>query len=456
MASPYPGALVFSVETNAVKFWSAGRQGMLPASSVLGIAKATAAVPIPFGGAPLEGLVLQDGEWLPQVDWGAHWGGSVAAGAYRIKVRTARGPVGLRVDAVTLARQEDAEAEPALPAMEALVAPWAEGAAGTAVAADQHPEPQLPLMLVTAGGHTLAIHAAEVLRVERPQGVWSLRGGAAGECRVALADGPLAGESLGRWLAPAADPGPESWALLVAGIEGPLALLVSAIEGLTTVSSRQLRRIRQRSGAWSDWLLDPERGSIELLDLAQWRGGAHGEVPAPAAGHRLPAAAAALAAERRRGLEARRGLAVTAGPFSCVLPATRVGRVLEGLHGAQLGSRRRRGSRPLLDLGLLLGLEPISLDQGRALWLVREGRAPLALLADAATIVAADLAWQPLPAVPAAARAFFSAIAWDADRCHLQVSEALFQPQPGGLVRDRVRDALRGWLACDPDPQSCA
>lgn len=433
-------------------FWSASRQGALPAASILDVTMASTAMPTPLGPPAFEGMVAQDGLLAPQVDWVAHWGGAARSGIYRMRVQTSHGPVWFRVDHLALSGGDVSPVVAETVAeMEALVAPLAlaETDASLPPLPVDVPADEISLLIVETWGQTLALPATQVLRVERPLSVWAVRAGQPSERQVALADGLMAGISLGQWLKPSeAVEAEDAWALVVAGEGGPVALLIHLVHGLVAVPRRCLRRMMHGSGE-SIGYLDPQRGAVEVLDPAELIGqrktapksGKIGQppliTPAPRLSGRL--------SEGRRGLETKRGLLVQAGPHACVLPSQMVLRVVQESHPDALLTRCRRGYYPLVDLALMLGLGPLPFP-GRVLWIARRRRTPLAILVESVAAVEPDLVWRPLPVVPAPVRQLFSAVVHHGARCQWLIREDLFESASDPEVKSRIQGALRGWL----------
>ncbi|CAK0777481.1 putative CheW-like domain-containing protein [Gammaproteobacteria bacterium] len=443
-------------------FWSAGRQGVLPVASVINISVASAAMPVPFASPFFEGIVVQDGLLTPQIDWTAYWGGAARSGGYRMRVRTSRGPVWFRVDRVLPPGSggvgSDAPAE-MLTEMETLIAPLA-------VATDDPNPPSLAacawdheiaLLMVESQGQTLALPAAAVLRVEQPAEVWPTRAGAPGERQVVLAEGLLAGVSLEHWLGqPVSVTTERAWALVVAGGEGRMAILVTAVQGLVAASPQRIRRMA-RGSRESFWYLDAQRGAIEVLDPAAVTGcSSAGPTlserlkparPPPSLGSRNPA-------ERRCGLGAKRGLAVRAGSFHCLFPSTPIVQVIREVQNHSILTRRRAGCYPVIDLAQLLGGKPSAAR--RALLVKRRGPLPLALLVEEVALAEPDLTWRPFPAVPAEVQDFFAAIAiaqntaQNGERSWLLLREGLFQGKVSPATKARIRASIRGWIEAIP------
>ncbi len=439
-------------------FWSAGRQGALPVTSVMNISIASAATPIPFGPPAFEGVVAHDGMITPQIDWVAHWGGTARSGIYRMRVQTSRGPVWFRVD--SLALPGNSPSGGALPMVAEAVAETVadmESLVSLLAVAGDDPNPPLPfanpqdhevtLLVTETQGRTVALPAAAVLRVERPAQVWTVRAGQPSERQVALTDGLMAGVSLGHWLGyPVPVAAENAWALVVTGSEGRVAILTASLQGLVSLPPHRLRRMVRGSDE-SFWFLDAQRGAIEVLDPATMTGRLE---TGPALGQRLkPPVPLPLdtrnPAERRRGLDAKRGLMARVGPYTCLFPAAMLLRVIRQVDPDQIHAKRRAGDYPVVDLARLLGLEP-SGTQGRALLVKHRGRQPLVILADEVTLCKPDLKWRPFPAVPLAVHELFAAIAQEEGQVWLLLREGLFQGRSNPAASVRIREAVRGWI----------
>ena len=85
-----------------VVYSSAGQSRVLPAAVVLDVAPARPAAPLPFAPTALEGLVETDGRLAPQWDLPQAMGGAARAGRCSILIATTRGPIRVRVDAVSV------------------------------------------------------------------------------------------------------------------------------------------------------------------------------------------------------------------------------------------------------------------------------------------------------------------------------------------------------------------
>lgn len=447
-------------EPDSLIFSSAGRQAWLPADRVSMVSTARDAFTIPFGGADFEGLVLLDGGGLaPQIDWTAHWGGASRAGCYRICVDTTRGPVWFRVDAIASpASGVSAKGGSALADMEACVESLTSaGDSGETPSARASREEgaKVFLLIVEARGQRFAIPAEDVSRVERPLSVGRLRDNVHWGRRVELAGGLCPGVCLGLWhQGSETDNGEEvGFALVLADLTQSVALLVGQVVGLFAVSRERIQRLSHGSGD-SCWYLDPEHGPVEVIDSGEIPGcessaGAVRRLVAVDVGRPQAAAVeqAGQHAERRRGLDARRGLSARVGGYSCVFPDRIVLRVAHGIPREGMFTGRRPGCFPVFDLGLLLGVGPVSTASGRVFWVARRGRSPVAILAERLAILDHDLIWYPRAAVPILFDRFCAALGGDGSgQLHWLVRETIFERKSDPDVRRRCRDALRGWI----------
>lgn len=428
-------------------FWSAGRQGYLPAEVVLNISAITPATPIPFGSSIVEGMVSQEHGPCCQIDWTAHWGGAAGSGTYRMRIRTARGPVWFRVDSVALTTADDSQ-DSTQPELEALVTSWSAGFAASLPdpVAPSAPDDELALLMFETRGQILALPATSVLRIERPLGIWPLRSGHSSARRVALQQGMMAGLALGQWLNPESPSQTDDWALMVATATGPLALLVQRIHGLLTVSRQDLRLI-VHGESQSVWYHDAKHGPIELLELAAFAG-QQAQTPLASILRLSPeiAPTSTPGQETRQGLGVRRGLVAQLGHFGCVFPGSRILQVDRVLAPAFLKQQRHPGHAPLFDLAMLLGQEPQALTQSRILWLARDGRPPLAILVRELTILRPDQIEHALPALPPPLHDWFSSLIHEDAHCLFLFHSELLHGRFSHALKARAQAAFRGWI----------
>ena len=427
-----------------VVYSSAGQSRVLPAAVVLDVAPARPAAPLPFAPTALEGLVETDGRLAPQWDLPQAMGGAARAGRCSMLIATTRGPIRVRVDAVSVvgsAREPAPDLPSGLAAIEALAATLAPADTVPVLAPEAATAIARPLevLLVASHGLVLALPALGVEQVARHQGTRALRTGHPGERVVVIGNDLLPGWSLSAWLgqAPAEPQAEEGWAVILRGDGGRTALTVAEVRGLVSVPADRVRRLSHRNGA-TLWLSDPGRGAIEVIEPAGVAGLPVGVTdPVPDAALPPPTARP----ERR---SADRGLlAATVGPFTCVFPVAMVAEVLGTPDRRRWSAWRSRNAWPVLDPALLLGLPgpDAASSPMLVLMLKRPGRRSLALPAAGIRPADARPGWQPLPPVPPPVRALFRAVRIRGATCELLVRDAAVR-ETGHLVKR----ALTGWL----------
>ncbi|MCW2249390.1 chemotaxis signal transduction protein [Azospirillum fermentarium] len=439
----------------AVVYSAAGRSRFLPAADVLWVGPALPACAIPGASGVYEGVDLDGPAVAVRIDLVQALGGTARTGRTAMTVRTERGPASLRVDSAALAA-DPGDSPPGWEEIGALMAPL--GAAvigdGPSPAEPVLPAPETGVLVVQSGNRRVALPAGAVERVERHQGAWKPLSTGAGE-RVVAVDGTiLPGHALGAWLegeeaGRAAPDAAESqgWAVILRDDAGQsFAMTVDAVHGLVSVPSGQIRRLPHRDGV-SVWVPDGAAGLIQMIHPART-----GPVP-PASGGMGADAVSAPPPDGAMGTDRGAGIAVTVGPFLCVLPA---GRVREVRSGAEcLWSCRHGGRIPVFDAAVMLGLPPSSPDGRKTVVVERPNQEPYGLLASAVEHRAAGAGWLPLPAVPPLVHALFQAIrptgpsGADSSLEWLVRDEALIRPPQEPAFTALVAGALAGWLEVD-------
>lgn len=437
----------------------AGRRASLPVAAVADIAAALPALKLPFAadaftGDAFEGAVPSGGALTAQIDLVRAWGGSAGEGRYTLLVRTTHGPVRIRVGRVSgpapghasdRVLAEAAEPGCGLAEIEALLA----GCLGRAPALPPPPlsvsvSAGLAVLVLQAGGQRIAVPAADVEAVAQVQAAWRPRGGGIDERIVALAMGLLPGCALADWLgmSPAtmhagATPAMtgDAWAVVMQAGGRRFAVTAERVHmpPRIPVASVEMLRLRQDRAVW---LTDAAGARLELVSPSAFAmpKGAGQAVPELA----VPPPRASRAVPRPTG----GGVALRAGPFSCVLPQEVVGGVHTGLHPGPV-----RGPRavPVFDAGTLLGL-PRSPALSPLVVLHRPGRRSVALVAEAVTLAAPASDWVTLPPAPAALHAVFDAARPLAGVCQLRLRKAALAQRTSLLSPTAVRAAFRGWI----------
>ena len=429
-----------SSQTKAVlRFWSAGRQGVIPTESVLTISLAPSPHPIPFSADLLEGITAQEGLLTPQIDWTGHWGGVPGSGKYQIRVATSRGPVGLRVDG--LAHEEGyTEPETTLREVEYFVGTFAKMVPhSTFVPQPEQQLDEITLLAVACGGQRVALLAAEVSRIARPDGIWSE---SPDEYWVSLDGDLIPGYSLAHFLGHSVDQVNQDlgWALLISGKEGLVALLTDTVYGLINIPCHCLRRL-----VFAEQLkvgyLDKDHGAIEVLDPKQLLGQPSvlfsnwdfSDFPSPVL--------AGIFADSRY-------LVTKIGPYCLVFLASLVISVIRDVEERQISTSRHRRSYPLLNLSHLMEVNGKAASQ-RILLIQRPGRVPVAIIVDEVSMSRAPWVWQALPPLPTISHRLFSAIGWDGDGLKLQVREDLFNKKIPDTLYSCIRRAWCGWITLE-------
>jgi chemotaxis signal transduction protein len=449
--------------TDLFYFKSRDHYGALPIDRVLRILPKMVVFKLPFSTGPLAGLVPFDGTLAPLVMLSDDGDQPADAGGYFLLIRTQKGQILFRVDAVSGSRFPSAEGRLLTEhEIEALAADFSEAAAGRdaipAPLATEAPDSDIAFLIVEAAGTLIAIPATAVARVDRHRQSKPMRGFEACERLVTLS-GPgatgtlMAGFSLGHWLDRTVAPEAEPWALVVDSPSHPFAVTVPAIHGLVTASGRAIHAVPHRQGT-SFWYLDPAQGPIEILEPTAF-GGPPGSGPGLA--NRLPPPPAPTGTrskdtrERRHGLQARRGLAARVGGYYCVFPATSIVEIVATVNPADVAGRQA-GDCPVLDLSVLLGL-PAREEPGRALVVARRGRRTLMVLADDVGTIPLETVWHPLPPVPAGIRHLFEAIGYDGKRLYFLVREEALGSRPTRSVAALAKRSFVGFMG-RPGPQA--
>lgn len=439
----------------AVVYSAAGQSRFLPASDVLWVGPALSACPIPGASGVYEGVDLGGPEVAVRIDLVQALGGGARTGPVAMTVRTERGLASFRVDTAALA----ADAGDSLPGWDEirdLMAPL-----GVAVTGDgpppaepARPAPETGVIVVQSGNRRVALPAVAVERVERHQGAWKPLATGAGERAVAVDGAILPGHALSVWLEGAETGGeaPDAaesrgWAVILRDDEGqPFAMTVDAVHGLVAVPSGQIRRLSHRDGV-SVWVPDGAAGLIQMIRPA--RTGFAPLVPGGMGANAVSAPPPARPEGQGRGA----GIALTVGPFVCVLPT---GRVREVRSGAERLWSCRHGVRiPVFDAAVMLGLPPSSPIGRKTVVIERPDQEPYGLLASAVEHRAAGDGWLPLPAAAPLIHALFHAIrpadpAGDGSSLEWLVrDEALIRPPQEPAFTALVAGALAGWLDVD-------
>lgn len=422
----------------------AGRGWSLPSDSVLDIGLAGPVAPIPFASDTYEGIVFAEDGPVARVDLGLAQGGPARNGHYAATVRTAVGPVSLRVDSVSLDGGGD------LPDGMAAIAAATTGLTTAAVGQVTAREPEAArrgAVLVRAAGRRLALFADSVLRAERHDGAWRPLTAAPGERVVLIGGEPVAGHSLPVWLGGAEDGGESAadsagWALLIRDGDDAFALTIDDLCGLIELPASEIRFLPQSAG-WSAWIPDRDavggRGFVQVLN---------------------PTRAGLTAFPRNEGAAAGRvgdpeergeggGTLLSLGPFRCVLPAADVLDVRCRAGAERLAHRRGPGRLPAFDAAALLGLPPSGPDPVYAAIIGRPGRRDAALLASALEPCPARWDWHPLPAVPAAVGALFRSVRPSGEAVDLLMHEDAPRRAWRTAAAGAAANALAGWLEKD-------
>lgn len=405
---------------------AAGRRFSLAADDVSDVSVATAAVPIPHGGDICEGVVDRSGEATIRVRLGKDDGGRFA-----VVVRTPRGPVQIRADAVAFAEDGGCDGlDDALPFIERRLSGFADSqlSNGGAPMAERRIEKATELLIADVAGRTIATPACDVLRIARPTAFWKTD--RPGHIVIETGDGVLPGFFRGG----VAD---APWVVAVR-IDGKVAaVLADAIHGIVAAPRDCIQRI-DHAGIVSIWFKDTARGAIEIVAPGVLAG-------TPDASSPMVLVAESDDASESRPARMTRGVEATVGPFSCVFDGDCVGAVVRGLVPDDVQVRRVRGACPAFDLATLLGLSRPAAFPKRAIVTSRFARRSVVLLADDLAPAETDAIWKPLPVVPSVVRSLFKAMAIEGGRGRFLVEEAaLIRPPPS--VAALVSEAFAGWL----------
>ena len=443
-----PGKYLGAGSPDMVIFAAAGMRWTLPVAVTRDFGLAVAASPVPFAPDAFEGLVDADGLLAAQLDLSRALGGA-GGGRYSMLVDSAAGPLRLRVESVAFAASAAASAglAPGLPEIATLAAAMAAAdvTAGTAPppaeAADGRP---FEALIVRSAGTPVALPALVVERVGRHRGARENRRGAAGELIVAIEDDILPGWSLAERLELEPGGGGEGWAVVIRLGGRRFALTVGEVHGVEPVPSRRVRRIHHGERA-SLWLPDTGYGSdsglIELVDPGILAGGG-----SALSGVFDPADLDEPAAPPEQRVADRGKLAVSVGPFSCVVPTSLIGEVLGDVGAGRVSRHRFHGALPLLDAAPLLGLPSAGGVSGRVLVINRRGRRRLALRVNAIAPAALTPPWRPLPALPVAARRLFQAVRLEGEASTFLLREDVFDRACHAVVAGLPEAAFLGWL----------
>ncbi len=231
-------------------------------------------------------------------------------------------------------------------------------------------------------------------------------------------------------------------------------MTVTSLHGIAEANAGAVQSMTSHQGT-SLWYLDPARGPLEIMDPgvfgrsqdvgAQNPGGDPASFVPPT--QRKITEDAQGGAERRRGLEIKRGVAARVGPYFCVFPATSALTIIAdpGQGQCGLGDGRRPGDCVVLDLALLLGVCP-NKERGRAIVVKRGGRRTLIVRADDVVTVSPENVWYPLPTVPARFRDLFAAIGYDGNRFYFLVREEALLKRPTPMVSALAQRAFLGFV----------
>ena len=429
------------------RFW-------LPAHAVIGIARATAATPVPFALPAYEGLVERDGVLAPQIDLSHAMGGPARTGAYSVLVQSATGLLRIRVDDVSLTPSAlDGETLPGLTEINNLCATLGLTAAVHRLnlqteKADQASLQPFEALLVRSGASLFALPAQDVARVERRQGTAPLRKGRVAERLVAVDGDVLAGWSLAAWLNGAPDQGSgddtqEDWVLIIRLGSRLAALTVSDIQQFISIPPQQLRQVQHQSGELT-FIQTPEYGLVEVLRPEFFDDSASPIKPL-SRNHSEPAQQIQHRDSERR-LTERGPLAIRLGFLSCAFSETAIAEICGEITPDQISPRRTAGACPLFDPARLLGQPDIDTWPSRILRLKRPGRYPIALLAPGIGPIAAHPKWQSLPLVPPILHDFFHRVRLNEPITEFLVSDTMLSKAPSPQSAGLLKTAMRGWI----------
>ena len=434
-----------------IQFECGGRRASLPVGVVLGISKAAVAKALPFTDENIEGIVFVESGPILQIDLTCCWGGIARTGRYSLLVQTSKGPVLLRVDAVSSGGYARAQASPSvLDEIEGLLHRFAPA---DITACDQGPAKAqdsegIDLLIVEASGMKVAFPTLAVLQADRHQGTVSVRGGEDGERLVTLAGNILAGYSLGRWLG-AGEPTEEPWGLLFHCGARRIAVTVDAIHGLVKAPLHELRSATLRHRTLICFP-DPRFGLLEIIEPGTLIEPESDTVhqtrylpPLSSLPNDTDNTHQDLDKHQQFGTNA--GVAVQAGAYSCVFPAATAHLIVRHVELTALSTRTPK-AMPVLNLAALLGGDfRRGSETGHVLQLYRPGRRSTIVSAEHIAALSPDVVWYPLPIAPPAFQEIFAAVGSNGDRYCFLVRKSALKCKLKHLASFFRPESFMGW-----------
>jgi len=453
-----PTALPPVARTATVTVLVAGRHFAVPASQVAAIGLAVPAAPVAFAPPGYEGVVFSHGVAAAQIDLGAWNGGQPGDGRWSLQLDHAAGPLSLRVGEVRTADGNMADPAPG-PALSIVpddllggLAPCGPQPAQPATDHMERTTEELDVLLVAGGGHRVAIPAALVDSVGRPDGLLTAHGIA--PCQVVILDGDLLPvHSLASWIG-GGSPEDDSWALRLRTPDGTVALTVAELFGLHSLPRRELVTVDSGGETSLWWQDDAGNRPIQIVHP-----GADGFLPIdrPAVREAVCTAVPPLPAPSA----GHSHVAMAAGPVILVAPAAMVQEVTGMPCPDDLHRSRRAGSIPAFDIDAALGG---TAGPAGCVVLKRDGRRPIALLTGRIEAANGGIGWHAPPPLPHAMAVLAGAVRPSAtgmpanrDPANSRpVLECLVRPDafrrpwraaPGDVVRTAMQASFAGWLS---------
>ena len=303
--------------------------------------------------------------------------------------------------------------------------------------------PRETFLHVRGGPLERAVPAIAGCRVDKPVSITPLDPPGNAYWVAELDDGLLGCTALGACRPPPGDATTSPWCIRLEGPAGAEGILVDEVIGLIQVDASRIRQLNHQ-GESSIWLTMPGRPPLRVLDLPGLQPSHRGTeafLPARPPGGVHPETPAGATAEE---VSARHALSLAAGKYRLAVPKGLLGPVLGPLPESAIGSSRRRGSLPVVDLRRAFDCPPPT-NPGFAVTL-KAGARRLILLADHAEVAAREPAFSLPPPLPATLSPHVRGVRLLGGQCELLLRENISLTAWAMLKRNIHGKAFLGWM----------